>query len=66
MREATGNNNRVDATNGRVRVPEQLGVTTEIAHRPLDVELAIGARELDDANGRAHAGVARLALTVTV
>ena len=54
MRETAGHDDRVDTLGRVVAVPEQLGRAAELLDRVLDVELAVGAREEDDADARGH------------
>ena len=50
--EAARDDDRVDAADGAVAVPEQLGVATEVADRLERVLLAVRAREQHDADPR--------------
>ena len=54
VREAAGNDDRVDAVDGRVGVPAQLRFRAQALDRPHHVELAVGARELHHPDVRAH------------
>ena len=54
MGEPAGHDDGVGPAQLGLGVPEHLGGPAEMLDRPRHVELAVRARELDDADARAH------------
>ena len=64
VREPAGHDDGVDSAHGRVAVPQDRRLGTEPLDRPHDIELAVGAGKLDDADPDAHDATSSSSSTV--